>query len=175
VAKGTAEQALIGMPVLRLGLVISAVIAVPAVALGAVLAGGAGAAGALVGIAVVAGFFSIGKLAVAVVARRAPHLLLPAALGTYTGQIGLLGVLLLALNGVEAIHLLTLAWTVFVGVFGWMGAELWVATHTRVPFFDPAAFAARQAALAQAGRPTTADQSSAGPASAAAEQGAAGR
>ncbi|ADP79005.1 hypothetical protein [Pseudofrankia inefficax] len=174
-AKGTGDQALIGMPVLRLGLVISAVIAVPAIALGAALFGGAGAAGALVGIAVVAGFFSMGKLAVALVARRAPHLLLPAALGTYTGQIGLLGILLISLDGVEAIHLLTLAWTVFVGVFGWMGAELWVATHTRVPFFDPAAFAARQAALAQAGRPASADQSPAASAPVAAERRAAGR
>ncbi|MBL7493145.1 hypothetical protein, partial [Frankia sp. AgW1.1] len=141
----------------------------------AALFGGAGAAGALVGSAVVAGFFSMGKLAVALVARRAPHLLLPAALGTYTGQIGLLGILLVSLDGVEAIHLLTLAWTVFVGVFGWMGAELWVATHTRVPFFDPAAFAARQAALAQAGRPASTDQSAAASAAAAAEQPAAGR
>lgn len=142
------SAALVGMAALRLGLVVCAVIAVPAVALGAALRGGAGAAAALLGIAVVVAFFGMGKLAVARVARTAPHLLLPAALGTYTAQIGLLGMLLIALDGVEAIHLPTLAWTVFVGVFGWIGAELWVATHTRVPFFDPESFAARQAALA---------------------------
>jgi ATP synthase protein I len=26
----------------------------------------------------------------------------------------------------------------------WVAAELWVATHTRVPFYDPAAFEARR-------------------------------
>jgi ATP synthase protein I len=173
VVKGTGDQGLIGIRVLRLGLMISAVIAVAAIALGAALNGGAGAAGALVGIAVVAGFFSLGKLAVALAARRAPHLLLPAALATYTGQVGLLGVLLIALDGVEAIHLLTMAWTVFVGVFGWIGAELWVATHTRVPFFDPAAFAARQAALAAA--TPAAGESPSGPVAPAAGQTATGR
>jgi len=95
----------------------------------------------------VVGFFALGKLAVAWVARTAPQLLLPAALGTYVAQTGLLGILLLALDGVTAIHLPTLAWTVFAGVFGWIGAELWVATHTRVAFYDPAAFAVRRAAL----------------------------
>jgi ATP synthase protein I len=147
VVTGKPDEPLLGMAVLRLGLIISAGIAIPAIALGTALRGGPGAAGAIVGTAVVVGFFALGKLAVARVARSAPHLLLPAALGTYVVQTGLLGILLITLDGVTVIHLPTLAWTIFVGVFGWIGAELWVATHTRVPFYDPAAFAARQAAL----------------------------
>ncbi|MBL7499720.1 hypothetical protein I6A84_16280 [Frankia sp. CNm7] len=138
-------------PVIRLGAAVSAAVAVPAVALGAAVKGWPGAYAALLGIGVVVAFFSISKIAVGFVGRRAPHLLLPAALGTYLVKIALLGVLLVSLSGVEAIHLLTLAWTVFAGVFGWIGAEMWVATHTRVPFFDPAAFASRHPAPADPG------------------------
>lgn len=142
---GQANDAMSGAPVIRLGLLITALLGVPAVVLGGVLHGGAGVAAAFLGLAVVVAFFSASKIVVGAVARRMPMLLLPAALATYTVKIVLLGVLLVALDGVEAIHLPTLAWTVFVTVFGWIGAELWVATHTRTPFYDPAAFAERDA------------------------------
>lgn len=132
--------------VIRLGMLLTAALAVPAVALAAVLGGGAGALGAAVGLVIVAAFFSISKVAVGAVARRAPHLLLPAALGTYIVKIVLLGALLIALDGTETLDLPSFAWSIFVGVFVWMGAELWVATHTRVPFYDPAAPRAMDAA-----------------------------
>lgn len=130
-------------PVIRLGLAVTAVVAAVAIPLGAALRGGAGAGAALLGVGVVVAFFSISKLAVGRVARRAPYLLLPAALGTYVVKIMLLGVLLVALQGTDTVDLPTLAWTVFAGVLGWVGTELWVATHTRVPFFDPAVAAER--------------------------------
>jgi ATP synthase protein I len=76
-------------------------------------------------------------VAVGAVARRAPHLLLPAALGTYAAKVALLGVLLVVIQDTEALDLPAFAWSIFAGVFGWMGAELWVATHTRMPFYDP--------------------------------------
>ncbi|WP_241834968.1 hypothetical protein [Pseudofrankia asymbiotica] len=142
-AGGGPRSPLTSAPIIRLGLMISAVIAVVAVALGASLRGWAGVAAASLGIGIVVVFFSVSKIAVGFVARRAPHLLLPAALGIYGFKIFLLGVLLVALDGVEAVNLPTLAWTVLAGVVGWVGAELWAATHTRVPFFDPATFATR--------------------------------
>jgi ATP synthase protein I len=137
------RQPLSSAPIIRLGLMVSAVIAVGAVALGAGLRGWPGVTAALLGVGIVMIFFSVSKVAVGFVARRAPQLLLPAALGIYGFKILLLGVLLVALDGVEAVNLSTLAWTVLAGVFGWVGAEVWAATHTRVPFFDPATFAAR--------------------------------
>jgi ATP synthase protein I len=123
--------------VIRLGMLLTAALAVPAVGISAGLRGGSGALAAALGLAIVVAFFSISKLAVGAVARRAPHHLLPAALGTYALKIALLGALLLAIQDSSALDLPAFAWSIFAGVFVWMGAELWVATHTRVPFFDP--------------------------------------
>jgi len=145
------RRALSSAPIIRFGLLVSAVVAVVAVPLGTGLRGRAGAAAALLGVGIVVAFFVASKLAVGFVARRAPHLLLPAALGTYGAKIVFLGVLLVALDGVEAVNLPTLAWTVVAGVIGWIGAEVWVATHTRVPFFDPATFGANPPASAAPG------------------------
>ncbi|ABD13067.1 hypothetical protein ThrDRAFT_01872 [Frankia casuarinae] len=123
--------------VIRLGAALTGVLAVPAVGLAAVLRGGTGALSAAVGLMIVMAFFGISKVAVGAVARRAPHLLLPAALGTYAAKVALLGVLLVVIQDTEALDLPAFAWSIFAGVFGWMGAELWVATHTRMPFYDP--------------------------------------
>ncbi|MCM3886373.1 hypothetical protein [Frankia sp. R82] len=123
--------------VIRLGLLLTGALALPAIALAAVLRGGTAVVSVVVGLAIVVAFFSISKLAVGAVARRAPHHLLAAALGTYALKIGLLGALLLGIQDTDTLDLPAFAWTIFVGVFVWMGAELWVATHTRVPFYDP--------------------------------------
>jgi len=147
---GRPRPELSSAPIIRAGSLVSAVIAAGAVALGAGLRGWAGTAAALLGVVIVVIFFSTSKMAVGFVGRRRPQLLLPAALGIYGFKILLLGVLLVLLDGVEAVNLPTLAWTVLAGVIGWVGAEVWVATHTRVPFFDPAAFAAREAAAGPA-------------------------
>jgi ATP synthase protein I len=139
-----AGGAVAGGRVIRLGLALTGVLAVPAFAVAASTGGGAGVAAVALGLAVVVAFFGVSKIVVGAVARRSPTMLLPAAMGTYLAKIALLGVLLLALRDVEAIDLVTFAWTIFAGVFVWMAAELWVATHTRVPFFDPEAFRARE-------------------------------
>jgi ATP synthase protein I len=123
--------------VIRLGLLLTLALAVPAVAVAAGVRGGTGAASAALGLGIVVVFFTISKLAVGAVARRAPHHLLAAALGTYVVKIALLGALLVSLQDSSALDLQSFAWSIFGGVFVWMGAELWVATHTRVPFFDP--------------------------------------
>jgi ATP synthase protein I len=134
-----------GPSALRAGLAataaVGAVVAVVAVA----VAGGGGLAGAALGTAVVGAFFAASKVAVGLVARRAPALLLPAALGTYLVKILALGILLVSLRDTAAstLDVRWLAWSVLAGVVGWMAAEVWVATHTRVAFYDPAAFRAR--------------------------------
>jgi ATP synthase protein I len=139
-----AGGAVSGGRVIRLGLALTGVLAVPAFAVAAGTGGGAGVVAAALGLVVVVAFFSVSKIVVGAVARRSPAMLLPAAMGTYLAKIALLGVLLLVLRDVEAIDLVTFAWTIFVGVFVWLAAEIWVATHTRVPFFDPEAFRARE-------------------------------
>jgi ATP synthase protein I len=120
-----------------MGLVVTVILAVPSAGLATAVRGGSGAAGAVLGTAVVALFFTMSKVVVALVARRARELLLPAVLGTYAVKIVLLGVLAATITDVDAVDAFSLAGAVSVGVFGWVGAELWVATHTRVPFFEP--------------------------------------
>lgn len=136
-------------PLIRAGLAATVALAVPAVGVATAVSGGAGAFGAVIGLAVVAAFFVASKVVVGTVANRAPHLLLPAAMGTYVVKILLLGVLLVSVDGVDAIHTLSMAWSVFVGVFAWMGVELWFATHTRLPFYDPATFRERERRAAE--------------------------
>jgi ATP synthase protein I len=122
-------------PAIRTGLAVTAVLAVPSAGLAAAVRGGSAVVGALLGLVVVAVFFTVSKVVIATVARYAREFLLPAALGAYVMKIILLGVFMLTLA--DAVDVPALAWAVFVGVFGWVGAELWVATHTKVPFFEP--------------------------------------
>ncbi|CAO5173450.1 ATP synthase protein I [Frankia sp. AiPs1] len=133
--------------VIRLGVLITALLALPAVGISAAVRGGTAVVSVLVGLAIVVAFFSISKLAVGAVARRAPQHLLPAALGTYALKIAILGGVLLSIQDTDTLDLPSFAWSIFAGVFAWIGAELWVATHTRVPFYDPeqpGAFEARR-------------------------------
>jgi ATP synthase protein I len=130
-------------PVVRAGVIVTGVLALPALGVAAAVSGGEGVVGAALGLCVVAAFFVISKVVVGAVAGRAPHLLLPAAMSTYVGKIILLGVLLVSVDDVDAVNSLAMAWSVVVGVFGWIGVELWFATHTRVPFYDPATFRER--------------------------------
>ncbi|WP_131748349.1 hypothetical protein [Frankia sp. Cppng1_Ct_nod] len=129
---------------IRTGLLVMAVIAVPALVVAGFLRGAAGLAGVTLGLCLVALFFTVSKVAVSVVASRWKELVLPTALGTYGLKIFILGALLVNLDGSTTIDLLAFAWAIFGGVLGWLGAELWVATHTRVPFYDPKVFRARE-------------------------------
>jgi ATP synthase protein I len=126
-----------------MGLVVTGVLAVPAVSIALAAGGGKAAAGVGIGLGMVALFFTISKVVLALVARHAREFLLPAALGTYIMKVVILGILLFTIGDTNVIDALALAWAVFTGVFGWVGAELWVATHTRVPFYDPEEFRRR--------------------------------
>ncbi|WP_239405161.1 hypothetical protein [Frankia sp. Cj3] len=129
---------------IRLGLGVLAIIALPGLVAAGVARGTAGIVAVALGLCLVGFFFTASKVVVSVVARRARAMVLPAALGTYLMKIVILGALLVSLEGSSTIDLTAFAWAIFVGVFGWLGAELWVATHTRVPFYDPALFRARE-------------------------------
>jgi ATP synthase protein I len=137
-----------GWTAVRTGLAVTAAAGLVIAGLALLLGGGRGLAGAALGTAVVACFFSVSKAVLRAVARRAPLLLLPAALATYAVKIILLGVVLVTLQNTDVVDVRWLAWSVLVGVVGWVGAELWVATRTRVPFYDPVAFRARHGAQA---------------------------
>ncbi|SBW28337.1 hypothetical protein [Protofrankia symbiont of Coriaria ruscifolia] len=128
---------------IRVGLLVLAVIALPAFTVAGFSRGPAGLAAVALGLVLVASFFTVSKVAVSVVARRMRAMVLPTALGTYLIKIVILGALLVTLEGSSAIDLAAFAWAVLTGVLGWLGAELWVATHTRVPFYDPEVFRAR--------------------------------
>ncbi|WP_322754952.1 hypothetical protein [Frankia sp. Cas3] len=129
---------------IRLGLGVLATLAVPSLVVAGFIRGVAGVVAVVLGLCLVGFFFAASKVAVSVVAQRARALVLPAALGTYLVKIIILGTLLVHLEGSTSIDLAAFAWAIFVGVFGWLGAELWVATHTRVPFYDPTVFQARE-------------------------------
>ncbi|MGF7237266.1 MAG: hypothetical protein ACQSGP_20225 [Frankia sp.] len=124
------------------GLAATAVTGAPVLLAAWLVAGGVGLAGAGFGVGLVALFFAASKLVLALVARHAPALLLPAALGTYLVKIVILGIVLVGLDGSDAIDLTWLAWAVLTGVVAWVAAELWVATHTHVPFYDPVEYRA---------------------------------
>ncbi len=128
---------------IRVGLLVLAAIALPALVVAGFFRGPAGLAAVALGLVLVASFFTASKVAVSVVARRMRAMVLPTALGTYLIKIVILGALLVALEGSTTIDLTAFSWAVLAGVLGWLGAELWVATHTRVPFYDPEAFRAR--------------------------------
>ncbi|WP_250281273.1 MULTISPECIES: hypothetical protein [unclassified Frankia] len=125
---------------IRTGLLVLAAVAVPALPVAGFARGADGLAAVAAGLALVGLFFTASKVAISVVARRMRAMVLPAALGTYLLKVIILGVLLVALEGSEDVDLIAFSWAVLVGVLGWVGAELWVATHTRVPFYDPDTF-----------------------------------
>ncbi len=129
---------------IKLGLGVLVIIAVPGLVAAGFARGVAGIVAVALGLCLVGFFFTVSKVAVSVVARRARAMVLPAALGTYLMKIVILGALLVNLEGSSAIDLTAFAWAIFGGVFGWLGAELWVATHIRVPFYDPTLFRARE-------------------------------
>ncbi len=79
---------------------------------------------ALAGLALVAAFFTMSTLAVSWADRIAPALTLPIALATYTGKVIVLAILLAGLRG-TSVDLPAFAVAIIVGVFGWLGAQLW--------------------------------------------------
>lgn len=94
---------------------------------------------ALAGVLTIA-FFTIGQAVQVLVADADPRRVLLAALLSYAGRIGALGVLLVValanrerLSGMDptAVAVSTIA-----VVVGWLAAEIWVFSRLRIPVFD---------------------------------------
>lgn len=122
------------LPGQRAALALSALVGAAAAG-GAVLVHGPGAeaSGALVGAAIVAGFFLLGSLTTGFVAQHAPRLSLVVALLTYSLQVLLLAVVLVAVNGSEsaqeALDQQWLGMTVLAGTLAWTAALVTAAAR----------------------------------------------
>jgi ATP synthase protein I len=119
---------------LRTALLVIVVLAVVASTLAMILGGRPELNGALAGAALVAGFFLFGTLGTSLAAAYAPALSLVVALVTYTSQVVLLGIVLVALERSGAtsssLDVRWLAGTVIAGTLCWMAALVTDALRT---------------------------------------------
>lgn len=110
--------------------------------LGALLAGAAAALGAALGAALVVGFFAFGALSVNLVAGIAPRISMVVALMTYTLQVLLLALALVALARSElapgTIDPRWLGGAVLVGTLVWMSALIVGTLRAGVPAVESA-------------------------------------
>jgi ATP synthase protein I len=119
---------------LRVGLVAIAGFAVPAGLIGLLIAGWAGLAGALGATVVVALFFVISTVAVALADARDPALTLPVALTTYTVKVVVLGVVGFPIaRGSASWHAVT-GWTLLAATLWWTGVQAWWFWRTPRPY-----------------------------------------
>lgn len=120
--------------------VLTLLVGLAAAALGALVAGSAAAYGALVGALLAVSVFSLGTFVVNAVARVMPAAALMVALLTYTLQIAVMALVLVALTNSALLGpTLDRTWlggTVIAGTVVWLGAQLWITTHMRIPVYD---------------------------------------
>lgn len=102
-----------------------------------VVAGWPGLVGALFGVAVVAAFFSAGRIATGRVARSNPLLLMNVALLTYLVQIAALGLLLILFRDTTAFDTKAFAWTILVSTLVWVTAEVRAFNRLKILYVDP--------------------------------------
>ena len=117
------QQPSMRLPGVGRALVVTLLVAVAAAGLALVTAGGPQLVGALAGAALVAGFFVFGMVNTALAAAFAPRVALLVALVTYTLQVVVLGLVLVAVSrsGLtpDRLDVRWLAGTVIVGALGW--------------------------------------------------------
>ena len=117
------QQPSMRLPGVGRALVVTLVVAVLAAGLALVTAGGPQLAGALAGAGLVAGFFVFGMVNTALATAFAPRVALLVALVTYTLQVVVLGLVLVAVSrsGLtpDRLDARWLAGTVIVGALGW--------------------------------------------------------
>lgn len=141
-----------------LGAALAALVLGVATALtGALAAGSAAAYGALVGTALVLVVLGFGSVVVDAVAGVMPTASLLVALLTYTLQVVLMGLVLIALSGSglldDTLDREWLAGTVIGGTFGWLGVQLILTTRMRIPVYDLPVTDAPEPLATGAGRP----------------------
>lgn len=124
-----------------LGAAIAAAVVVVVLAAVAAITGGADAAVAAgVGGGIALAIFFFGTAALHLVAGVMPTMSLLFAMLTYTLQVALMTLLMVGINqsGVFATSL-TRGWLaagVILTTITWMGAQIWQATHLRLPAYD---------------------------------------
>jgi ATP synthase protein I len=124
-----------------LGAAIAGATVVVLLALVAAITGGADAAVATtVGGATALGIFFFGTAALHLVAGIMPSMSLVFALLTYTLQVALMTLLMVGINQSGAFSTpLTRGWLaagLVIATITWMGAQIWQATHLRLPVYD---------------------------------------
>jgi ATP synthase protein I len=141
-ARDTAGQATRNpaLAMLRGALVAAVVVGVNAAAVAAIASGLDGLWGALLGVLTVVLFSGLGLLALHLSRRTSPTTQLAVALASYTGRIGVFGLLLALALGSESLErtvdLTALGLTALVVVMGWMAGEIWAWSHLRIPIYD---------------------------------------
>jgi ATP synthase protein I len=120
--------------IVRGAVLATALFAPLAVAAGALAAGARGALGAAIGVALAAIFFSVTVVAVAAAGRVSADLMLPAALGTYTVKLILLGIGLYLLEDTSAFHKPSFALAVVAATLVYLVAEVRLALRARIPY-----------------------------------------
>lgn len=122
---------------LRRAGVLTLLVGTVATIIGTVISGTQGLIGGVLGTLIVVLFFSIGQLVVGNVLRNNPQMALTVALTTYLVKIGVLLVLLLALQGTTMFDTKVFAMTIVACTIAWTIAEVWVFSSTKVLYVEP--------------------------------------
>lgn len=123
--------------VLRRAGILTLVVGIIATVIGTIVASTQGLIGGILGTIIVLVFFSVGQLIVGSVLRNNPQMALTVALTTYLVKIGVLLVLLLALQGTTAFDTKVFGMTIVACTIAWTVAEVWVFSSTKVLYVEP--------------------------------------
>lgn len=123
--------------VLRRAGVITVVVGAVCTLVGAAVAGSLGLIGGILATLIVLVFFTIGQLVVGAVLRNNPQMALTVALTTYLVKIGVLLILLIALQGATWFAPKVFAITIVACTLAWTAAEVWVFSRTKVLYVEP--------------------------------------
>ncbi len=128
------------LAMLRGAFLAAAVVGVNAAVIAGIASGIDGVWGALLGLLMVVVFSGLGLLVLHASRRTSPTTQLAIALGSYTGRIGVFGVLLaLALRSdslAANVDLTALGVTAIVVALAWTAGEIWAWSHARIPIYD---------------------------------------
>ncbi len=126
------------VPLLRRAAVATVIVGVLATIVGTVVQGSKGLIAGLLGTVLVIAFFAVGQLVLSAVLKNHPENALMVAMGVYLGKIGVLLVLLLVLQDATFFAPKVFAATIVACTLAWTFVELWVYSHTKVLYVDPA-------------------------------------
>jgi ATP synthase protein I len=123
--------------ILRGAAIPTAVVAGVVTLVAALASGADGLLGALVGGVVVVAFFAAGWAALARFGRENPMLLLPIALGTYLGQLLVVGLFIVLVKDVPAFDMRALGWAVIACTLTWMIFQLRAFSREKMLYVEP--------------------------------------